>query len=356
MKVRCLSASFLLSALPALVLLAPAAAQEQSLEPAAEVQKFAPMIGTWEGSGTVNHGADGGSEEWTSKSSARWILGGHFVREDVRIEMKSMPQPLLMTSIYGWDREYGRHVSVGLSNLGEVGLQEVHWTPDGKMVVVSESMMMGTPVVDRWVSEHVGGDKIEFTGDQAQGAGEFHQHVAGQMRRTSKEPSDIAIVDAAFVPEMVGTAKDKLGRLQPALGTYRMKGWFLPAPGAEKIEFTGTEQVRTIYGGSLIEMVSKGDPAAGMPAYEGLGWMGWDDHRGCYVVGYVNNMGEVASVDCSLLDGNLIGTSSTRKQGKPACMRGVTVLGPKGFTEHTGHMMLGAEPPVQVFAATYSKQ
>jgi hypothetical protein len=104
----------------------------------------------------------------------------------------------------------------------------VHFTPDGKMVTADLSMMMGMPTVERWVSELADGT-VRLSGDTAQGAGAFYEHVKGTMKRSDK-PANLEIADAAFMPEMVAAATKEIGKLAKACGDYQMQGWFIPAP------------------------------------------------------------------------------------------------------------------------------
>ncbi len=344
-----------LSTLPLFLCASLAVAQEETSAPAKQVQKFAPLVGTWTGSGIVRHAPEGPEETWTSKSSARWALGGHFVREDLRIEMASMPDPLEFCNLYGWDRENERYIVIEVSNLGSARINEVHWTATGKMVTASQSVMQGMPVVERWVTE-IGDGKISFVGHEAISDGDFFEHVRGEMTRTNKQPTDVGIVDAAFAPEIVATAQKQLKRFAPTLGRYEMTGWFIPTPGAPKMDFTGDETVQAIFGGTVIESISKGDPIEGMPNYEGLGWITWDDHAGCYRTIYVNNMGEIGDEEGRFIGTQMVMTSSALRQGQPTCVRGVLEIDAKGFRSYTAHSLTAALPPQLIFEATYEKK
>ena len=127
-----------LSVLSSLILAAaPAVAQAPDTSPAKEVKKFEKLIGTWEGTGTVTHGPGIPTEKWTSRSSCKWALSGHFVREDVRIEVPSQTNPLEFINLYGWDRENERYVQIEINNMGVGRLNEVHFTDNGKMITVT---------------------------------------------------------------------------------------------------------------------------------------------------------------------------------------------------------------------------
>ena len=346
-----------LSVLSSLILAAaPAVAQAPDTSPAKEVKKFEKLIGTWEGTGTVTHGPEAPTEKWTSRSSCKWVLGGHFVREDVRIDVPSQANPLEFISLYGWDRENKRYIQVGISNLGSGTLTEVHWTANGKMVTGSTSVAMGELVVDRWVTTF-GDGEISFVGNQAEGDGPFYEMVVGTMKRTNAKATEVNIVNASFMPAAVTAHTAAIGKLSGTVGDYKMKGWFIPAPGAPKMDFTGTETVRTIFGGSVIEMVSKGDPSPGMPDYQGIGWIAWDDHEKCFNMTYANNMGEV-NIQKGRKQGNkIIMTGAGLYQGQPTSGRGVIELAEDGsFQAFIGHNLMGDMKPIQAFEGIYEKK
>ena len=328
-----------------------ASAQDMDTSPAKEVQKFAPLIGSWEGDGLVRHAAAGPSEKWTAKASTGWALNGHFVREELRIEFESMPNPLKFTNYYGWDKENERYVVIEVSNLGTAKVQELHWDGDDKLLSTKSSTMMGQLIVERWVTE-IGDGVIKFAGHQSQGAGEFFEQVTGSMKRTDRKQQEIATVEAAFAPDMVGPLAKKIGKLTKVCGTYEMTGWFSMAPDMPKMDITGTETARSIFDGSLIEMRMKGQPMN----YEGLSWFSWDDHDGCYKMTYCNNMGEVATQDCRIMGNKLVFTQSTMYMGQPTCSRGVLTLGDDGsFKSFSSHVMQADQDPRENFGATYKK-
>ncbi len=246
--------------IPLLVLLAPAlAAQEAVPKPSPELQKFAPQIGTWEGSGTVKHGADGPEAKWTATTSARWVLGGFAVREDTRVDFDGMEQPLVMVTLFGWDGENKRPVALTASNLGAVGMTEVHWGASGERITADVQQMAGKLVVARWV-HRIDGDTCHLSCQEAADDGAFYTHVDGTMTRKSEKPSDVTLVDAAFMPEYAQSSVSHFERLKPAAGTYEMKGWFKMGPGAPKTDFSGTDEYRMVFGGSVFEVTSKGQP------------------------------------------------------------------------------------------------
>ena len=65
-----------------------AAAQDMDMSPVKQLQRFAPLIGVWEGGGVSTSGRDGPEMAWSARASVGWILGGHFVREHLRIEQE----------------------------------------------------------------------------------------------------------------------------------------------------------------------------------------------------------------------------------------------------------------------------
>jgi hypothetical protein len=350
------------SPLPALVLLsfvplAPLAAQEGPPKPAEQVAKFDVLLGSWEGSGTVQHGPGGEQSKWICKVAARRALGGHVVREETRIEIEGAPGPLWFVTLYGWDRETQRYVRVESSNFGAVQFSEVFWTGPKEMVTSRADVMEGKPFVERWV-HRFDGAAWHFECQQAEGSAEIYTHVVGDVKRTSEKPSDLAAVEAAFMPEMAAGGAPHMKKLARSAGSYQMKGWFKMAPDAPQTPFTGSEQVRAMYGGSVIEFAAKGDEVPGFGAYESLGWMAWDAHGRCYRMVFANNMGEIGEQECRFSgDQRLVTTSASMSMGKPVTMRSVIEIGDDGaFQRFAGDMMMDTAAPGRFFEATYERK
>ncbi|MFH0946362.1 MAG: DUF1579 family protein [Planctomycetota bacterium] len=348
MKMVCVSLSVLFC-------LATARAQEEMFQPAPEVQKFAGLVGTWEGSGSVMMSPDGEASEWTSASTYRWVLGGHFLREDTVIRGEGMGEGMAFRGLMGWDRENKRYISYSLSNMGVLNTTEVHWTADDTMVSVSNSMEGSEPAVDRWVT-HLGKGALRFTGHRAVGAGEFFLHVQGEGKRVSTEVKEIPTVQGAFMPEAISGAEE-MKRIGVIAGKYQMKGWVIPAAGADPMQISGSETIEPIYGGTALEVVTVGDPAPEFPdmTYEGMGWFAWNQHDQRYDTVFLNSMGELGRGPC-WWSGNstLIMTMESLYQGQPMVGNYIMELGEGGRLKSSfGHSIMGDSEPQKTFEATY---
>ena len=225
------------------------------------------------------------------------------------------------------------------------------------MVMGYAGVEMGQSYVDRWINEFGEDGTVGMIGTRAQADGPFYDMVKGTMKRTDKKAAAFKTANASFGGEMIAAQTTAIGKLSGAIGDYKMKGWWIPAPGAEKMEFTAKESVRAIFGGSVIEMKMSGEPSPDVPAYEGLSWMAWDEHNQHYNVIYANSMGEV-NIQQGHKDGNkLIMNIAAMYQGDPTSGRGVVELAEDGsFHVSTGHHMMGAHEPFKVFEGIYEKQ
>jgi hypothetical protein len=305
----------------------------------------------------VKQGPDAPESKWKVRSSVAWTLGGHCAREDTRIEMEGMEQPLVFVVLYGWDVENQRHVLTEAGNLGQLMMTEVRFSDDGAMLTARTHVTGGQLVAERWV-HRIDGDTWRFHGDEAIQDGPFFRHVAGEMKRIDAEPSDIEIVDAAFMPEIAASTKPHLDRLGSLAGTYRIDGWFKMTTEMPKTAFTGTEAVRAVFGGTLRECRTKGDSMPGLGEYAALGWLAWDDHDRAFTMVIANNFGEIGEQPLHLMDDRtLVATNAARYMGQPCVMRGVFQLDENGaYNRATSHMMIGDEPAALVFEATYERQ
>lgn len=320
-------------------------------KPAAELQKFAPMVGTWEGSGSVHMAPGADAMPWTSTSSFEWVLGGHWLREDVSIKLGDMPTPLCMSTFYGWDGENQRYVAVGISNTGDTELTEVFFV-DGAMVTVTSGFEMGSPSLERWVTTCKDGvSKIE--GHSASGTGEMFTHVQGASKRTSEKPSKVARVDAPLMPEFAEMKGPHNAKLASAAGDYSFNGWMV-MPGADKMDIMGNESFRPIYGGMVLQFHSESEPAG---FYEGYSWMSWNDHDKCFDFVMVDSMGQCGRQRCYLMGDTWVFTGAMNYGGEPTVTRAALQLNDDGsFGSFDSHTISGKAAPVHSFHAKYTRK
>ena len=346
---------------------APAVTQEDMLKPAKQLQKYASLVGTWEGSGTVIDAPSAPptrsrptaarvANKWTAKSTYQWVLGGHFLRQDTRVDLGEQGT-LAFCNFYGWDRETQRYMLFEHSNMGTAEAIELHWPAEDTMVHVSTGVEGGKPLVERWTSK-IRGNTLTFSCHQALGNSDFFVHARGEMKRTSKTVPMVKVVDAAFMPNIIIAAK-KIKPLKGMIGSYKMKGWMIE-PGQPKTDISGIETVSLMFGGTLVQLEVKGDPRLDMPkmpAYEGWGCIAWNDHKQCYTSFWLSNYGEIGIDECRIADNRLIMTIARLHQGQPIAGRSVIELGANGqITKLYADRILAAGEPQRTLEAIYTKQ
>jgi len=346
----CLAALFAVSLAPFV------AAQEADMSPAPELQQLAPMIGDWEGEGVLASGG-GQSGSWRARSSARWVLGGHFIREDTSIDQDGMPVPLEITNVMGWDRNNQRFVSIEVSNMGQLRVKTLHIEGGSRIVSAGTFELMGQLITERSAWE-LSDSETNLAIHQAHGSGDFFEAVRGSMKRVDRRDRPVELSNQPLLGMVVAPAAKEIKKIAGICGEYRMTGWMVPAPGAPKMELSGSERVRAICGGSVLEFFSEGEPMAAMGdfTFEGLGWIGWDPAARCYKMAFANNVGEMSMQECRYVDGKMIFSYAGVYQGQPVCNRGVvTLTDDGGFETFAQHTMTGDLPPFESFGATYER-
>ena len=351
-----------LSAALVLVSTSVAAAQDPMMgKPAPELKKLEPLLGHWTGKGKVRMGAGQPPMDWTSKSHARFVLDGHFVQEDVEIQLAMMPAPLKMRSYYGWDRENQRFMAIGLGTPGTIDIAQMHWTGPKTMVQISKKMEDGVPTLDRWVSE-IGEDTVSFQGMRMAGSAEPFVHVEGVNTR-SKEPTGIEAkaIEAstggmnAFAHPQVAA---HIGKLKGMVGKYQFAGSMVMGPGMPKMKISGKENVSMGFENTTVIMHTIGDPTPEMAGhvYEAFAFIAWDETRNCYRSGSVNNLGEIHSSEWRLREGSLLGAMNGKVMGQYSQSRMQLEFDESGALKSTkAHALTEKLDPMVVFSGTYTK-
>jgi hypothetical protein len=67
-------------------------------------------------------------------------------------------------------------------------------------------------------------------------------------------------------------------------GEYRVQGRVIPAPGAPEMELTGTDTVRLIFGGTVLEGRFRIEVGPDEPAIESFRYIAWSPADNCYNV------------------------------------------------------------------------
>lgn len=329
-----------------------ARAQDGMPSPAPELQKLAPFVGHWTGSGTMTEPA-GVVTRWTAIGSYAWCLGGHFLQKDFQITFAGMAAPLVFRGYLGWDRENRRYVDATVDNGGQVRMQEMRLLPDGSQLEMTVQDQEGMPYAERSLSK-VEGDAMTHTIDMLMPSGASLTIVDGKFTRGGKP------FEGAFDgPTWMGArAHESFAKLTRSAGVYDVQGEMVMMPGQPATKIAGTDTFRTVFGGTVLHGRTEGE-AAGMPGkYLGEVFWGHDAKRGCVVGIYVSNMGEVMQMDARWSpDGKLVSTSSALFQGQPAVQRMVMEYDATGAAKSAvNHSIVGTEPPFESFRATYAKR
>lgn len=330
---------------------AGAVAAQGAPPPAPELEKYEILAGAFTGEGVVRPDADGEAMPWTSTSTGQWILGGHVLEERMSVVVAGGAMVIQFQSLFGWDGEAGRHVTLGVSNMGPVELQSVHFLSDREFSIAATRTENGAPVSDTGVYKF-GKDGYEFSMQRVDARGRVFEHVRGTFKR-SKTAAASATTEASFV----GEASDELGKLSRMLGTWSVSGKMIPAPGAPTVNITGVETEKLGFGGKVIVGHVLGDAIPGMgPAYEAWGFTTWDPETKTYAYGNVSNMGEIGLVRGVPIGADqVVFTASTPFMGQPAAARATLTFTADGLT-WASDRMVGTAPTVRDFEATYTRK
>jgi len=348
----------------------PVLAQEDAAhsgfpQPAKELEKFSKLIGYWQGEGTAAKDASSPMMKWTSSSHVRKVLGGHFLREDVRIDGEGWPAPMQFITFYGYDQHKKRFINIGISNMGTAEIAEVTFQDDNTMITAGTRLHMGKRVVDRWVTKLGDGKvgtaksmfsraKISFVGHQAIGDGDFFVHVKGTVTRIDGKPK-AKIVDASA---SMGEPTTEMGKLKGLIGTMRFKGEMLIMPGSPMMPISGESITEPLFGGTVLKTIINGDEVQGQ-AYHGWHALVWNPTDKNYVSIGVNNMGEVSVEKGTWAsDTELLFTCSRPYYGGiPSVHSGVMKCAADGSVKsYTSHSIIGTHKPVKSFHIDYTKK
>ena len=330
----------------AFIPVAAAVAQEGAPPVAKEMARFKPLIGNWEGSGTVRPAPGAPEMPWTSVSTTESVLGGHFVMDHMKIDVEGMPVPIIFNSVSGWDPVREQYVSFETSNMGGAGESTMHFAGN-KVISASSGIEDGAVVADIWVTEFEG-DAVRFTGHRSIEGGPLFVFVEGTQQRGGPGFS--------VGPETASTTMappiEQMSPLAALAGTWDLEGKWKPRGGAEAIAISGRETTEPILGGHALRSHTTGQ--GGGVDYEGFGFMAWCPAENCIMsVGY-DNMGEYHKAKCWVEGDHLVAVSAGAYQGRPTASRGMMKLSPDVLT-WKGHAMAGAEEPFLSFEGVWTR-
>jgi len=135
-------------------------------------------------------------------------------------------------------------------------------------------------------------------------------------------------------------------------GQYEVTG-SMNMPGMPKMDITGNENCKMIFGGTVFAIHTKGQPMD----YEGASYIAWDPETNCYSSIMLSTMGEVGIASARFVGKDLVFTSAGSQQGQPMVGRNVLAVGDDGsITSVAADGITSVDKPVRVFEASYKKK
>jgi len=335
-------------ALFAFLLATPCLRAQDVPAPAAELAKLKPLAGHWQGSGTATMEPGQPPAKWTAAVKAEWVLGGHWLMSDTAVDFAT-GEKMRFLEYFGWDRENRHYVSVAVNNMGEVVLSRPHLLGDDTMVVMTSNLRQGTPEVERAVTKF-GADAQSFTITFFGARGPAADGVTGKLERTTKaEPPPIESA-AALMP-----VRPEMAKLARMTGRFDVAGEMTMMPGAPAIKIKGTDEVRTLFGGGVVQVATTGTAEGMSGTYQAHGYYAWDAEHDCYAMLMVSSMGEVMNGACRFAgDDKLIQTFAGLHMGQAFVARTVMDLDESGKpVKAVNHSCAGTAEPMRDFIATY---
>lgn len=325
----------------------------QDLSPPAELSRFDGTLGNWQGSGVSRETADGAETKWTAVATVRKILGGHYIQEDMRLDLgEEVPAPLVFRSIYAWDRQTKRFQYFGMSNMTSPEHGHAFWTADGKMIVSSSRVAQGVVVTDQGVSAY-SKDSYTFRLNRSTAGGAFFVHVDGTFQRSDKSfslPEDSA--GPALAPPPA-----EMKKVDYLLGKWTYKGKLRPMAEKPSVAISGRETFRSILGGHVLMARIEDDGVEGAPrAFRGHGYFAWSTAENCYLQFGLGNYGDFGLQRAYLVGENkIVYTGAVVMYGTPSAVR--TVMERKGKDSLTivSDRAAGASAPDRSFEGEYRR-
>lgn len=252
-----------------LALLAPFLPAQDPATPSGDapalLDPFAQLVGRWHGEGRFRPGPGEAERTWTAAVETQWVLGGHFVQEDMEVRLGDAP-PLQTRTIYGWDGARDRFVAASVHNDGRSRLSEVSWTATRKLVAVTVESDGGAPVVVQAVWEF-GDGRYTYALDRAVG-GEWQDVVRGTFSRVEELPAPAEETSRGGAPTGA-----EMARVASLVGAYTVEGERVDAAGRTLASATGQDRLRAMYGGQILAAevsLTAGD--AGLLVHRYLAW------------------------------------------------------------------------------------
>lgn len=324
----------------------------QGATPAPELRRLADRVGNWRGEGTMTEPGNVVTR-WTSRSTASWILDGHWLMEDLLLEFEGLPTPYAQRSWLGWDRGDKSYVRIAATNGGRAQRQRVALGGDGTLTVLALQSQGGMPYAERIVQTK-DGDAYTHEVELLMPRGSSLATVKGRF--TKGGDGCASSLDA---PAFLGATPDEqLAKLARSAGEYDVKG-AMPAGPGETMRLVGVETFRSAFGGMALFGTTEGG-VEGMPGVAFAGHVLWahDPATGGLVAHYLGSGGEVMTLAATwLADGQLWSSFAGPFQGKQAMQRSLMRFDADGgVVSAVSHAMTDADAPAESHRATYTRR
>ena len=333
-------------------LAAAAPAQDGAPAPAAELKMLTPLVGNWHGGGSLHEPGDR-ETRWKAGCSYRWVLDGHFLREDMRIAFDGMEGEVVAFAYLGWDREQRRFVRLMVTNSGKVQLHTLRVGADGRLTTLSLQRQGEQDYAER-MAFVVKGDTLHHTVDLLLPDGPSVAIVDGTFQRGG----EAVAVGLEAAPFLGGTPHPDQAKLVRSAGRYTTEGTFAMGPGQPAVKVHGTDDFRSGFGGLVLHGHTEGE-AEGLPGnYVVEVFWAYDELRQCLVAHYLSNLGELMTMEGRWTkDGQLLATSHGLWNGEPMVQRMRMQFDASGFAVGANSdSIVGAGAPYESFRATYRRQ
>lgn len=337
--------------LAAFLLPALAPAQAVALpKPAPELQKFAPLLGDWQGSGTAVMAPGTPPVPWTSRARYAEAFGRHAVVGDTLVDFGAAMPPIAVREVLAHDREHGRLVAITVDNGGNGSLAEVEFRGADTMVQMFTRKAQGQVVTERHTTVF-GKDGFTYCIAMATAQGPLADCVQGNFTRVVGG-GPVAAADAkAMAPIPAMTA-----RMNRVAGSYEIAGEMTMLPGQPARKVSGRTVCTPIFGGAVLQVQTTGTAAGAPGDYESCNYTVWNEAGRCFDSYGIDNMGWLGHMEQRFVgDDQIAMTTAAPFHGQPMLLRTLLDLDAAGkMAKATSWSMAGTQPPYASFTASYT--
>ncbi len=307
-----------------LLLLGAVPGEAQLPSPHPQLSKLNAMLGDWDGSGKRWERAGAEPVSWTARRTVSRILAGHYIQEDMRIEMSGRgPGPLVYRTIYTWDANAGCFMSLEMSNLGTVHYGPVYWTSKDRLVSTRNRTYPDFHMTEQRVDEFTPDSVITRIWASVDG-GEFFlvgegEFAPGQtLYSAEKEAGDIAL--GPLAPEMK--------ELEGQIGSWTLEMGYASRPGGPLNRGTSKREIAEFLGGHVQLSTGQSDPIPGLDRvqrFRSQSYLAWDAQANCLRRVDLSNYGSLRVAKAYLMGRNrLISIDAGISSGLAQSSRTVT--------------------------------